>query len=393
MILREKNTPAVARREFSCQRDGLTVRGLEFRGPGENLPIVIVSHGFLANYGTTKGYAAQLARWGYAAYCFDFGGGCVIGRSDGRTEDMTVLTEVEDLLAVIGYARTVPGNDAARLSLVGCSQGGLVSALTAARLGERVERLALFYPALCIPDDARAGKMMFYKFDPADPPETLTGGPIRLGRGYALSVRDLDVMAEIAKYPGPVLILHGTEDRVVAPAYAGRAREAYDAAVPRRCQLALLEGAGHGFDRRADGAALDILRPFMEGMSLILEVDVKLSENTGFAWTPLEHTRILPFTGSCATGWFTGEVKPGAKDVQRRRLGGRVHFCAEYDLAGTDYTGQPCTVHVKNENFGAGWIPTLLTDSPALNFLNTAPAMTAVEGRPGGVLVRIFAEV
>ena len=62
MILREKNTPAVARREFSCQRDGLTIRGLEFRGPGENLPIAIVSHGFLANYETTKGYAAQLAR-------------------------------------------------------------------------------------------------------------------------------------------------------------------------------------------------------------------------------------------------------------------------------------------------------------------------------------------
>ncbi len=199
-------------------------------------------------------------------------------------------------------------------------------------------------------------------------------------------------MTEIAKYPGPVLILHGTKDGIVAPAYAVRARDACNAAVPRRCQLALLEGAYHGFDRRADGLALDILRPFMEGMSLILEVDVKLSEHTGFAWTPLEHTRILPFTGACATGWFTGAVKSGAKDVQTRRLGGRVHFCAEYDLAGADYTGEPCTVHVKNESFGAGWSPTLLTDSPALNFLNTAPARTAVEPRPGGVLVRIFAE-
>ena len=31
---------------FQCVRDGLTIRGTEYRPAGENLPIAIASHGF-----------------------------------------------------------------------------------------------------------------------------------------------------------------------------------------------------------------------------------------------------------------------------------------------------------------------------------------------------------
>lgn len=380
----------VTAREFECRRGELTIRGIEYRGEGERLPIAVVSHGFLANYFTTRGYAARLAEWGYAAYCFDFCGGCVAGHSDGRTEDMTVLTEVEDLLAVIGFARTVQGNDPGRVTLMGCSQGGLVSALAAEKLGREVERLVLFYPALCIPDDARAGKMMFYRFDPSDPPERITGGPITLGRLYPLTVRDMDVMKEISRYTGPALIVHGDSDGIVAPRYAVDAVEAYNSTAPRRCQLVMIEGAAHGFDRRADGIALDAVRLFLEGFGMVLEVDVELSERQGFSWTPVERTRILPFTGKTETPWFRGAVLPGAKDVQTRRVCRGHHFRAEYDISGTDYTGEACRIHVVNENTGGGWEPTLLTDSAALNFLNTADAATAVEPRKKGPMVRIF---
>lgn len=36
---------------FSCQRDGLTLCGTEYRPEGDNLPIAIVCHGFMANQG------------------------------------------------------------------------------------------------------------------------------------------------------------------------------------------------------------------------------------------------------------------------------------------------------------------------------------------------------
>lgn len=55
---------------------------------------------------------------------------------------------------------------------MGCSQGGFVSGMTAAQLKEQIRGLIMFYPALCIPDDARKGHMMFSEFDPQNIPDT-----------------------------------------------------------------------------------------------------------------------------------------------------------------------------------------------------------------------------
>ena len=46
---------------FECVRDGLTIRGTEYRPEGENLPVAIVSHGFMANQDTVRHYAKILA--------------------------------------------------------------------------------------------------------------------------------------------------------------------------------------------------------------------------------------------------------------------------------------------------------------------------------------------
>lgn len=172
----------IRRRTFSCMRGDLTIRGTEYRPNGEKLPIAIVCHGFMANQQTVRQYARVLAKTGYCAYCFDFCGGSVppLGRSDGATTDMTVLTEVQDLEAVIRYAQSLPyAGDT--LLLMGCSQGGIVSALTAAKHPDAVDRLVLFYPAFCIPDDARAGHMMMAHFDPQNLPERFTAGRCRWG--------------------------------------------------------------------------------------------------------------------------------------------------------------------------------------------------------------------
>ena len=96
-------------RVFECKRDGLTIRGTEYRPAGDTLPVAIVSHGFMAFQDTVRQYAKALARLGYCAYCFDFCGGSVIkGKSDGDTREMSVLTEVRDLEAVITYVQSLP---------------------------------------------------------------------------------------------------------------------------------------------------------------------------------------------------------------------------------------------------------------------------------------------
>lgn len=260
------NDSGILERSFVCSRDGLTIRGTEYRPAGDHLPAAIVSHGFMANQSTTRHYARQLAEAGYAAYCFDFNGGSVVGsKSDGKTTEMSVLTERMDLEAVMDHVAALPYVDGAHILLMGCSQGGFVSALTAAKRKEQVSRLVLFYPALCIPDDARAGKMMFAKFDPHNVPERVNCGPMKLGRRYVTDVLEMDPFAEIIPYPGPVLIVHGTRDNIVHPDYARRAYEAYrsrpDTDAP--VYLEMIEGGRHGFSKIHDAAAMERVVQFI----------------------------------------------------------------------------------------------------------------------------------
>lgn len=250
---------SIKKENFECVRDGLTIRGLYYRPQGQDLPIAIVSHGFTSNYQTTKGYAKWFAAHGYAAFCFDFNGGGLPSKSDGDTEKMTIFTEEKDLKAVVAYARSLPETDGSAVTLMGCSQGGVVSGLVAADLQEQVERLILFYPALCIPDDARAGTMIHAKFDPANIPETFSCGPMKLGRDYAASVQNFDLMGEISRYAGKVLIVHGTADQIVNYRYSEQAQVAYPNA-----ELKLIPMAQHGFSKEHEQTALAYVEQFIQ---------------------------------------------------------------------------------------------------------------------------------
>jgi len=173
---------------------------------------------------------------------------------------MSVLTEVEDLLAVIKYVQQREDVDAKRISLLGCSQGGVVSAVTTAKLKSGIERLVLFYPAFCIPDDARRGRMLFAKFDPANIPPVISRFPMKLGDVYVKAVIDMDIYEEIRGYDGPVLLVHGTADKIVDIAYARKAREVY-----KHCEYLEIEGTGHMFSKEHDRIAMGALQKFMMG--------------------------------------------------------------------------------------------------------------------------------
>lgn len=256
----QKQAECITQSCFECRRNGLVIRGTEYRPEGEKLPVAIISHGFMAWQDSVRHYARELARMGYCAYCFDFCGGSVLkkGKSDGKTTNMSVRTEAQDLEAVIEYVQGLPynGND---LLLMGCSQGGFVSALVAAKHPGMVDKLVLFYPALCIPDDARAGKMMFAKFDPTNIPEIINCGPMKLGRCYPADVINIDAIAEIKSYVGPVLIVHGTKDRIVNLDYSRQAQQSYPNA-----KLHIIEGGAHGFSKKHDAIAMEYLRGFAQ---------------------------------------------------------------------------------------------------------------------------------
>lgn len=117
----------IKKSSFECMRGGYRIRGKQYmpQGVSGHLPAAVVSHGFMMNHQSVEGYAKKLAEWGFVSFCFDFCGGCLNGRSDGKTTEMSVLTEKEDLLAVISYVESLPYADTSSLLLMGCSQGGL----------------------------------------------------------------------------------------------------------------------------------------------------------------------------------------------------------------------------------------------------------------------------
>lgn len=240
---------SVEREDFSCERDGLTIKGTVFLPKGKtNCPIAVISHGFMANQMFSQIHAQNLAKMGYAAFCFDFCGGTLVGSSDGDSTDMSVLTEAEDLKAVIEFAKEQSYTDENELVLLGCSQGGFVSAIVAAEMKEEVDALILLYPALCIPDDARSGEMMFAKFDPQNVPETFWCGPMKLGRRYVTDVIDMDPYEIIHQYTGKVLIIHGNQDKTVDISYALRAVETYSQA-GADVEMKIIDEGGHMFFR------------------------------------------------------------------------------------------------------------------------------------------------
>lgn len=377
----------IAEQDFSCVRGGLTIRGRAcLPETGGKLPAVIVSHGFGSNWRDTIGDCRVIASWGYAVYCYDFCGGGVASRSDGKTTEMTVLTEREDLLCVMDYVRSLDCVDADRLILMGYSQGGFVSALTAAARPKEVSALVMVFPALCIPDDARRGVLAFAPYDVSHVPDTIDCGGMVIGRCYHDAVYGMDPYAEISPYAGPVLILHGTSDGMVDYHYSVRAKEHY---APGQCHLELIKGAGHGFSPEISAASHVSVRQFLLGKKEILTIDVRI---TGVEprREGRESQQAVLFTGSSESEYFQGTILPGAEDVQDFEDGKIVRLRADYTLEGTDCEGRRCRIHIVNTNVGEEWKPTVQTDSAALAFLNDADLTAALEGFEGGLTVRIF---
>ncbi|RTE49316.1 alpha/beta fold hydrolase [Actinobaculum sp. 352] len=219
------------------------------------VPLVIISHGLGITHESVGEYARFLASHGIAAYTPDFRGGSTMSRSDGETTEMSVMTEADDIEAIMAAATGWEFFDQENLYLMGESQGGAASGVVAARRPDDVDKLVLLYPAFVIPDVVRESYP-----SRSDLPETFSMfGWMTLGRVYGEDVWDWDFEADARSYPNPVLIIQGTADVVVPPAYAERA----DAAYPDS-QLHMLEGAGHGFygseEDTAKQYALDFLR-------------------------------------------------------------------------------------------------------------------------------------
>ena len=201
------------------------------------MPAVIFSHGFGGSYRAGASYAEKLAQNGYVVYCFDFCGGSPESRSDGSTLEMSVFTEQADLEAVITRVKGLDYVDSDNLFLIGTSQGGAVSALTAAAHPEDIRGMVLLYPAFILSERAN---QMFQSTE--EIPDSLYFMWMDVGRAYFEPLIGYDIYEHITSYDRDVLLIHGSEDSVVPLSFSQRALEIYPSA-----ELKIIEGGGHGF--------------------------------------------------------------------------------------------------------------------------------------------------
>lgn len=225
--------------ELFAKRDDKQIYGVIYipQNAGEKMPTVIFSHGFGGNYQVGAGYAEALAKKGYVVYCFDFCGGSIGSRSDGSTLEMSIFTEQADLEAVIHMIQQQSYVDKENIFLMGSSQGGVVSAITAATNKEEIQGAVLLYPAFVLVDNT---KEQFASVD--EIPDTYELMWMTVGRAYAEKLLDYDIYETISAYDKDVLLIHGDADSIVPLSYSQKAVEVFASA-----RLEVLPGAGHGF--------------------------------------------------------------------------------------------------------------------------------------------------
>ena len=264
--------------------------------------LVILMHGVMSNKNIVPipRIAGKLVKAGYAVLRFDFNGQ---GKSEGDVLSCTVPSEIDDAMAVYEYACTLPFVD--KIVLAGHSQGGAVAGMLAGRLsseagaaegrgaevdgavaggvevggavaggamvggavaggtvvGGAVRRapdaLVLLAPGGAIKDFALEGSFLGVHCDPVNPPDYVQVYWYKFSKEYILTAQKLQIYEESAPYLGPVLVLHGTADKVIPLKYSAL----YNVIYPS-CEYVEIPGERHlltNHPREVDSAIISFL--------------------------------------------------------------------------------------------------------------------------------------
>lgn len=209
--------------------DGVPLAGWWLDSPGSEL-VVVCAHGHRGTKSDMLGIGSGLWRAGHSVLLFDFRGN---GDSGDGPQSLS-HHEQADLRAAIDLAAARRPD--ARVVVVGFSMGASTAILEGAT-DERVQAFVLDSPFATM-GDVVAANYRRYRL-PSQPIVPVADLVNRLRYGYSYGqVRPLDAIGSLA--PRPVLLLHGTRDRVIPYTHAELLA---DAAGPG--ELVTFEGADH----------------------------------------------------------------------------------------------------------------------------------------------------
>ncbi len=236
-----------------CKSGGKNIFGMLYLPEGykEKLPAVILSHGYNSSCSHVSDMAQSLAEKGFAAYCYDFCGGSSISKSEGKTTDMSIESEIEDLKNVAAMISGCSFIDREKIFLYGESQGGFVSALAASQMPDMAAGMALLYPAFCIPDN-------WLPTDPEEMTEPVDFMGMKLSRTFREGVPEYDVFKAAGRFKKPVLLLHGDNDKLVDISYSEKLCSAL-----ADCRFEIFKNEGHGFSPEARQRMIKMVADFL----------------------------------------------------------------------------------------------------------------------------------
>ncbi|MBR3251124.1 MAG: alpha/beta fold hydrolase [Erysipelotrichaceae bacterium] len=232
-------------------RDFKKIYGEVYYPEADYFPLAIFSHGLGGVHEGSRDFAEVLAQNGIAVCIFDFIGGSYQSKSDGKTTEMSVLSEAEDLEAVIDELKK--DERITRVFLAGKSQGAFVSTIVASRRPEEIAGLIGLYPGYILSDAIEEEMRKFEEI-----PETYELLWLKVGSVYIKDLLKTPIYEMMKEYNGDVLLIHGDKDKIVTTESVEKAKNCFP-----NCELIILKGAEHGFHGPERTEVIDIVLNFI----------------------------------------------------------------------------------------------------------------------------------
>ncbi|MBR3341708.1 MAG: alpha/beta fold hydrolase [Clostridiales bacterium] len=217
-----------SKKQIFIYRDDVELSGVLYLPDGDGpFPVMIFASAIGSGYEYLEDIAKRLTKNGIATVLFNFAG--VAGN-----DDLTVLTEAEDLKAVIGGVRTLPVIDSSNVFLFGHSFGGLVASYVGCNYPEEIKGMILIEPAYHLKDEISGSDP-----DMSTIPESI------LTKRFIEDLNSFDIYDYMPSFKGNVIIFLGTAEGsfgLAWPSLYDKAQEQFPSA-----ELIYVEGADHGF--------------------------------------------------------------------------------------------------------------------------------------------------
>ena len=233
-------------KEHEIPDDGINIHAkLDMPEGRDKCPLAIVVHGYTGHM--EEPHIVEVAKAinevGIATLRVEMYGH---GKSGGEFRNHTLYKWVTNMLAVVDHVRTL--DFVTDLYITGHSQGGLLVMLIAGMCPDLFKGVIPLSPAWMIPEYARRGELLGAAFDPGNIPDEIVQGEVNVLAGnYARVAQTIHPEDEIARYNGPVLIVHGDQDEAVPYEYGKKAAELY-----KNARLVTIEGDDHCYNKHLD---------------------------------------------------------------------------------------------------------------------------------------------